>query len=275
LARIVFLFLLLPINAVSAQPAIFHSLKYEISRENNDTLRLLLLERIANEYSEINPDSAYHYASEVPELARKLNLRLEEVVGLGEMGYAQLNLGNYPRSLRSLLSGIAIAKDPASEKIILPSRFPPNDDFMDRTVSPADQRLTKLARILQFTGILYGNTGNYEKAVTYFKEAISLAEQSNNLRLLSITHTTLGRIYLASNIPDSALSSLQKGYDYAIRAGYHRYLGSNLLNLGRVYLAMKTAGIGQNLFPEVHVGEFRSRLFQRGGRQSPRPGGFI
>ena len=242
------LFLQVIINAISAQHAIIDSLKYEISIAADDTIRLVLLERIANEYSEINPDSAYHYAEEIPGLARKLNLKLEEVVGLGEMGYALLNLGNYPRSLQTLLTGITIAKDPASEKIILPSRFPPNDDFVDRTVSPANQRLTKLSRILQFTGILYGNNGNFEKAVTYFKEAIPLAQQSNNLRVLSITYTTLGRIYLSSNKTDSALFSLQKGHDYAIRAGYHRYIGSNLLNLGRVYLAMKQPETAKTYF---------------------------
>ena len=250
MARIILflLFLLVLINAIFAQQSIFDSLKYEISIAADDTIRLLLLERIANEYSEINPDSAYHYATVIPGLARNLNLKLEEVVGLGEMGYALLNLGNYPRSLQTLLSGITIAKDPASEKKILPAHFPSHDDFTDRSVSPANQRLTKLSRILQYAGILYGNMGNFEKAVTYFKEAIPLAEQSNNLRVLSITYTTLGRIYLSSNRRDSALLSLRKGYDYAIRADYHRYIGSNLLNLGRVYLAMQQPDTAKTYF---------------------------
>ncbi len=241
-------FLLILINAVSAQPSVFDSLKYEMSIAADDTIRLLLLERIANEYSEINPDSAYRYATEIPGLARKLNLKLEESVGFGEIGYALLNLGNYPRSLQTLLSGIAIVQDPASANKILPARFPAHDDFTDRTVSPANQRLTKLSRILQFTGILYGNMGNFEKAVTYFKEAIPLAEQSNNFRLLSITYTTLGRIYLSSNKQDSALVSLLRGYDYAVKAGYYRYLGSNLLNLGRVYIAKKQADTAKTYF---------------------------
>ena len=247
--KILYIFFpLLLINAISAQPTIFDSLKYEISIAGDDTVRLLLLERIANKYSEINPDSAYYYAMEIPALARKLHLKLEEVVGLGELGYALLNLGNYPRSLQTLLSGITIARDPSSEKKILPAHFPSHDDFTDRTVSPTNQRLTNLSRILQFTGILYGNTGNFEKAVTYFKEAILLAEQSNNLRILTITYTTLGRIYFSSNKPDSALFCLLKGYDYAIEADYHGYIGSNLLNLGRVYLAMKQPDAAKTYF---------------------------
>jgi len=256
------LFSLILINSISAQQTIFDSLKYEISIASDDTIRLLLLERIASEYSEINPDSAYHYATEIPDLAKKLNLKLEEVVGLGEIGYALLNLGNFPRSLQSLLSGINIAKDPASEKKILPAHFPPHDAFTDRTVSPTNQRLTKLSRILQYAGVLYGNTGNFEKAVVYLKEAILLAEKSNNLRILSTTYSNLGRIYLSLNKRDSALFCLRKGYDYAIRADYHRYIGSNLLNLGRVYLAMKQPDIAKTHFLRAMSESTKHRYFR-------------
>jgi two-component system, NtrC family, sensor kinase len=55
---------------------------------------------------------------------------------------------------------------------------------------------------------------------------------------LSITYSTLGRTYLALKEQDSALQCLQRSYNYAVKAGYNRYLGSILLNLGRVYLAM-------------------------------------
>jgi len=227
------------VKCIAAQQTIFDSLKNEISSSKNDTIQLLLLEKIANEYSEINPDSAYHYALKILVIARKLNLKLEEVVGLGEMGYALLNLGNFPRSLQTLLSAISIAEDPKIEKNVLPVHLPATDDFTDRTVSARSQRLTKLSRILQSAGLLYGNSGNYEKAVYYFKLAIPLAEQSNNLRILNIINTTLGRTYFSLHKLDSALLCLQRASDYTIQADYPRYRGSILLNMGRVYLAMK------------------------------------
>jgi two-component system NtrC family sensor kinase len=214
------------------------SLKSKIQLEPSDTLKLLLLERVANIYSEINGDSAFYYGEKVLALAKKLNLPLEEVVALGEMGYAQLNLGNYPRSLTYLLSGIAIAESESAENKILPAGFPATDDFTDRTKSGRDQRLAKLARIMQYAGILYGNTGNYEKAVYYFKAALPLAEASNNQRVLSITYTTLGRTYFSAGKKDSALTSLQLAYDYALKANYDRYVGSILLNTGRVYQSL-------------------------------------
>ncbi len=90
---------------------------------------------------------------------------------------------------------------------------------------------------MQYAGILYGNSGNYEKAVHYFKTAIPLAEEAENLRVLSITYTTLGRTYGSLKKQDSALLCLQSAYGYAVKADYNRYVGSILLNMGRVYMA--------------------------------------
>jgi signal transduction histidine kinase len=154
---------------------------------------------------------------------------------LGESGYALLNLGNYPRSLQVLLAALSIAEDPKSEKSILPAHFPATDDFTDRSVSPRMQRLATWSRILLYMGILYSNSENYEKALTYYRKAIQLAKDANNDRVLIITYLTIGRSYFSVNQQDSALVALQTAYDLAMSVPYHRYLGSILLNLGRVY----------------------------------------
>jgi len=256
-------FLLVPLNYLAAQFTVFDSLKVEINKSNNDTMHLLLLEKLANEYSEINPDSAYYYATQTQYLSKKLNLKLEEVVALGEMGYAQLNLGNYPRSLQLLLAGISLAEDLASEKNVLPVRFPATDDFTDRSVSARLQRLAKLSRILQYAGILYGNSGNYEKAVEYFKKALPLAEEGKSLRVLSITYTTLGRTYFALKQPDSAIISLKNALNYSIQADYKRYHGSIFLNMGRVYHSKGQTQLAKEYYLKALL-ESEERGYQRG-----------
>ncbi len=234
-------FLLLFWGGISYAQSSVEDIKLKLKSEQNDTIRLLLYEQITNLYSEVNPDSAFQYADQALFLARKLHLQLEEVVALGEVGYAQLNLGNYPRSLQYLLSGIAISENPGSEKNILPERFPAPDDYTDRSVSPQKQRLAKLSRIQQYCAILYGNSGNPDKALSYYSTAIALAEKSNNLRILSITYTTLGRTLFTLKQLDTALVCLKKAYDLSIQSSYPRYQGSILLNIARVYL-----GKGQN-----------------------------
>ena len=124
------------------------SLQHELAVSNNDTMRLILLGQIADVYSEINPDSAFYYAEKVIPITRKLQFKLEEAAALRIMGYAQINLGNYPRSLQYLLSAIEMASDPSSEKKLVPASYPPMDEFMDRSRSARSQRLTQLSRTL-------------------------------------------------------------------------------------------------------------------------------
>jgi two-component system NtrC family sensor kinase len=222
---------------IAAQQSKIDSLQHEAATTQNDTLKLILLGKLSNIYTEINPDTAYHYSEKMLSLARKLDFQLEEAHALAEMGYALLNMGNYPRSLQTFLSGLSIADDPKSELNIIPARFQPTDEFTNRTVTPHMQRLDRLDRVHQYLGILYGNANNYEKALSHFLLARQLAEQSGNLHMLTIINGTLGRTYLALKKPDSALSTEKKAYDVAMQAGYERYLGSILLNLGRAYLA--------------------------------------
>ena len=215
------------------------SLRAELNSPLSDTLQFLAIGKIANLYSEINPDSAFYYSSKMLPIAKKLNLPLEETVAYGEMGYAQLNMGNYARSLQYLLAAIAIASNPESENNILSSHYPAMEEFTDRSKSARMQRLAKLSRIYQYTGILYGNSGNNTKAIHYYQAALKLAKQSENLKTLSITYTTLGRTYYSMGKLDSAHYCLKQAFNTATDSNYKRYLGSILLNTGRVYLSMK------------------------------------
>src|SRR4249920_1591830 len=115
------------------------SLQHQISLTNNDTLQFILLGKIADVYSEINPDSALYYAEKMIPITQKLQFKLEEATALGIMGYAQINLGNYPRSLQYLLSAIEITSDPSNEKKLVPVSYPAIDEFSDRSRPPRSQ----------------------------------------------------------------------------------------------------------------------------------------
>ncbi|HQV85883.1 MAG TPA: ATP-binding protein [Chitinophagaceae bacterium] len=214
------------------------SLKNELRSAKTDTAELILLGSIAYNYAELNPDSAFLYASRMHVLAKKMKLPLEECFALSEMGYALINLGNYPRSLQILLAAVEITDDPESENNLLSGFYIPIDVYTDRTAAPKLQRLTKQARAFQYLGILYGNSGNLGKAVEYYQSTLQKAELAKNERLLSISYTTLGRTYLSLNKKDSALWCADKANEYAIKSGFQKYLGSILLNQGRVYMTL-------------------------------------
>ena len=216
----------------------FHvdSLKKKLSAANNDTSRFILYGQIANAYVETSPDSMYRYAVKMVAVARNLGLVLEQAHALGEVGFAQLNMGDYPHSLQTLLAAAELADNPASEKKIIPASYPEVDEFEDRSSSPRMQRLRCLAKIYQFLGILYTNTNNHQRSLTYHFMAEKLLRESNGKYLLTTIYLTLGRNYLGMKNPDSAFIAVQKAYDQSTQIGYKRYMGSILLNLGRIYV---------------------------------------
>ena len=210
---------------VFAQQVNLDSLKIELTHSTNDTASLFLLAKITDSYSEINFDSVYVYAEKMLAITKKLNLRLEETSALNNIGYALMNKGNYSRSLQYYLSTIAIGEDPASEKNILSSQYPFIDEFSDRNLSPRLQRLSKLSRTMQYTGILYFNAGNYNKALDYYRASLPVSIQTGNYPMLSVTYSTMGRTFLAMKNNDSALYYLRKAREDAQKVNYNRYIG--------------------------------------------------
>src|SRR4051812_17368686 len=161
-----------------AQKVNMDSLVQLANLTTNDTFKIVRLRTISRIYAELNPDSAYHYGEVCLALAQKMHLKLEEASALQEVGYAFLNRGNYPRSLQTLLSSMAILADPKSEQNVLVGKFPGDDEMMDHTAAPHLQRLSALAFTQESLGILYANSNNYERARYYHILARQAAEQA-------------------------------------------------------------------------------------------------
>jgi two-component system, NtrC family, sensor kinase len=262
--RIIYTFLLLAaIKSVHSQQAYLDSLKSEIGFSENDTIKLVRLRNMARIYSEINADSALFYAEKTLTIARKLNLKLDEANALREMGYALMNMGNYPRSLQTSLSALKIAEVPRSERKVLSGNYH-EDALVNRTATPKAQRLSELGFTHQILGILYGNTSNYEKALFHHHKARELAEESDNVPLQSIINMTLSRVYLSLKKSDSALTSLEKAYDQVIQTGYKRYLGSILLNMGRIYASQGNKQLAADYYKKAVAASAEKNFYLRG-----------
>jgi signal transduction histidine kinase len=256
------LFTIAAANFAVAQQVNADSLKEAVINLPNDTSKLILLGRLTDFYVEINPDSAYNYANKMLPLAQNLNLKLEEVYALGEMGYAALNMGNYPRSLQNFLSAIAIAEDPDSEKNILPAHYHPIDEFTDRSMTPRLQRFLKLSRIHQYTAILYRNANNYEKSFSHFFESREWAKKSGSEKMFCIVDISLGRTYLNVNKIDSALLTEQNAYDIAVKINFKKYLGSILFNMGLIHSAKGNSALAGQYFKRAIIASTEQHYYR-------------
>ena len=239
------------------------SLKNELAISENDTIKLIRLRNITRIYSEMYPDSALFYSEKLLELSQKLNFKLDEVNALRENAYALLNLGNYPRSLQIVLSALKIAEDPKSEQNILESNYP-EDALVNRRATPNAQRLSELGFTHQILGILYTNTNNYDKSLSQHLMARQIAEQSGNIPLQSIINMTLSSAYLKFKKSDSALISLEKAYNAAMRIDYKRYLGSILLNMGRIYASQGNKQLAVEYYKKAVIASAYQNYYPRG-----------
>ncbi len=226
------------VTTLAGQQFYIDSLKQEAAITKSDTLKLVWYRNLSRLLAEIDPDSAYRYAEISLRLSQKMNFKLDEGSALREMGYALLNKGNYPRSLKTVLSAMAILENPKSEEKVLVGNFPVDDELVYRIANPHQQRLSEIAFTHQIMGVLYANSNNYEKALVHHLLGKQKAEESGNIVLQSIINMTMGRVYLNLKKPDSALISELLAYDQIMQTGYTRYLGSALLNTGRIYFAM-------------------------------------
>jgi tetratricopeptide (TPR) repeat protein len=227
------LLLLLPVTVTLAQTNYIDSIKHELRIANSDTSKLFELNQLADAYAETKPDTSLYYAEQAEKLSRKMGFKLNEVDALIFKAYALLNMGIYPAALQTSLSALAIAEDPKSEQNIMPGKYLDLKGINNPSITPHIIRLHMLARVHNYTGIVYDNENNYQKELYHYMQAKQLTEQIHDDYELFSVLMTLGRVYLSLKKPDSALLYEQKAYDLSMKIDYRKYLGSVLLNLAR------------------------------------------
>jgi signal transduction histidine kinase len=220
--------------SLSAQTNFIDSLRHVEETANNDTVRYQQFDILSVVYAETKPDSSLHYAEKALEIARNLKLKLNEALMLGRIGYAQQNMGNYPRALHSYLPAITIAENPDNEKNILYGDYLKYEQMSPRPTAFAF-RIYTLGFLHLFTGILYENANLYEKEQYHLRLAKECTEQITDSVHLAEVYYILGRVYLELKKLDSAFIYEQKASALSIQLGIPPQPGA-LLTLGKYYL---------------------------------------
>ncbi len=228
----IILLILVPCFAAGQQKqSLLDSLRQALNSAANDTIRMDVFTKLGNYYLNSNIDSAKFYLEQGLTISRRLDLKLNEVVLLHQVGFAFLYLGNYPNSFESLLDAINISNDPASEE---------NTWNLPRGYTPHKERLDQQGWSYYNLGLFYYFTGNLvdnlDKQIRNFREAEKFAEIAVDSNLLAYVNLSLGLSAASSDKPDSALLFEQKALSYFSHSSNKAWEGETWKYLGDAYI---------------------------------------
>ncbi len=206
------------------------SLRVELKKEINDTLRMAAYRELALFYLDINSDSAMYFIEKDLPLAKKLNLKLWEADAYDLMALITENQGKYVSSLKSFNAALEIVENTDCEKNIWKI-----SKFTDRKF-PEFARLSMLATIQSDAAGLYGITENYDKQLKAIQNSLKVGFSINDKTILSQAFRGMGTINSRQNQLDSALASYKRSINYSKEVGYNKYTGASYLRIGDIYL---------------------------------------
>ena len=215
-----------------SQQTTIDSLKRVYKVTKIDTTKVGVLNKIASEFKEINPDSTSFYAKKALELSAKLNYPFGEANGEVNLGNAYIILGNYDIAknhfekakniFNSLLKSeeenktfiFGLARCYSSLGVIF-SQVGNYYESLDNYQSGLElykkiHQKNAISKSYNNIGIVYKSRQNYNKALEYFKKALKIQEEIGE-KTTPVTLTNIGVIYFESN-------KLTKAFTYYTKA---------------------------------------------------------
>ena len=118
--KLLLFILLLSISFAFGQNRVIDSLNQLMQNANNDTMRLVIAERLCYEWLNINSDTSLLYAEQYLKLSEKFEYRLNEADALRMEAFNYTYVGNYPRALEILFKALKTCTDKSEGKKLLP-----------------------------------------------------------------------------------------------------------------------------------------------------------
>jgi signal transduction histidine kinase len=233
----VLLFILLPIyssaqnNPYWQEPTKIQvdSLKTVLATSTNDSVTMYINRQLGMYYQEINRMAALSYYEEMLKLAKKTEQKVWEAEALSRNGYVSCLIQNYSGGLKFLL----MARNLASQKSLEKEMW--NPGLLSKKNSSYEARMTILCDINNHLGLVHLFTGEYSKALDYYRNVQKINEVLNDLALKSLLFLNQGEAYLGLLHLDSAELVFDKSIFYNEKSGYKKYKGLALYDIGKIY----------------------------------------
>jgi signal transduction histidine kinase len=205
------------------------SLKKVWSETRNDTVKMTVGNLILDYYVETDRDSAMFYTEYSLVIAKKLNQPLWVAQSLLDKAYLLQQLYDLPLALKTINEARTIVLDDKNEK----NAYVPEEFFDSK--NPKEVRVQLLTKFFHQLGNTYGKAGNWQKAISSYKEEIRLGKENNLERALVTSNLDIGSTYMTLNRLDSAKIHVDQALFYSEKTGYKIYQGPMFGALAEIY----------------------------------------
>lgn len=193
--------------------ALIDSMKRQLPRVVQDTARVNLLLRIANNYATVNPDSGATYCTAALKAARAAGYSKGVASAYNVLGICEIIRSNYKAAINYWNTALPIFKEQNDKQGIL--------------------------KVIGNLGGVYQYQGDYPSALQHYFEALKYAEELGDLRSVAINSGNIGTAYEELGAYGKALDYYKKAERMCREQGMHAFHATYLGNIGIVYRDMQ------------------------------------
>lgn len=196
-------------------PTRLDSLKSKLANENSLNNRVVLLNKIAEEYQDSDPKLMLYYAKKALVNARNTDNILQIGYAYLNVGNANIILGDYNNALEHFHSAKNLLETNLTFK---------------RTVDYKNA----LAKAYGSIGVVFSEKSNYSKALEYYRKSIHVYRETNKLENVGVLLNNIGIVYLSQAKEDKALANFQQCLKIQQKLK-NPSIGITLTNIGNIF----------------------------------------
>jgi two-component sensor histidine kinase/predicted negative regulator of RcsB-dependent stress response len=195
--------------AYSQKESVIDSLNALLSKSDDDTNKVMLLNRLYYEYKNLDPNKALTCVREGELLATRLNFKKGKALCLDKIGRLYCDLGEYENALANYFKAFKINEAIRNKKGI-------SDNLCN-------------------IGITYRTLQNYEKALEYQFKGLKMDENLQNKSAIAEDNVNIGNTYFDAENYKEAMTYYNKALKYFVEISNKKNTASVLNNIGAVY----------------------------------------
>ena len=215
LKKFIALFLITIICGSSTYQYRLDSLKNRLSKVTNLVNKSRILNKIAEEYQDVNPNKMLIYAEKALHIAKHSGNNLQIGYGYLNLGNANIILGNYDVALEYFHNA----------KNILESNQTKNSSIDFKNA---------LAKSYGSIGVVFSEKSNYSKALEFYRKSMKVYQITGKLENVGVLLNNIGIIYLSKGQENKALINFKKCLQIQKRFN-DPSMGITLTNIGNIY----------------------------------------